>query len=94
MTTEKVTNHNNQRVPPSLRKSEKILFQRNPYLEEGLLSPYVPEYFPTTPDHITAHAEVLGRPVLCPGLLHLTMSPHGGGLHQGVGVTYIEFLVI
>ena len=32
--------------------------------------------------------------VLCPAVLHLTMYPHGGGLHQGVGVTNIECWVI
>ena len=54
------------------------------------------EYFPTTPDYIIAHAEVLGGPVLCPALLHLTMSHPGGvlRLNQSVGVTYIECLVI
>ena len=46
--------------------------------------------------HITAHAEVLGGPVLCPALLRLTMSHPGGvlRLHQGVGVTDIECWVI
>ena len=51
-------------------------------------------YFPTTRGHITAHAEVVGGSVLCPALLRLIMSPHGGGLHQGVGVTDIEYWVI
>ena len=52
------------------------------------------EYFPTNPDHITVDADVLGGSVLCPALLHLKMSPHGGGLHQGVGVTHMEYWVI
>ena len=100
MTTERMTNHNSQWVPPSLRKEWQIhvlmRFQRNPYLGESLLSYYVSEYFPTTPDYITAHAEVLGGPVLCPALLRLTMSHPGGVLmlHQDVGVTDIECWVI
>ena len=52
------------------------------------------EYFPTPPDHITAHAEVLGGPVLlCLSLLRLTMSHPGEVLclHQGVGVIDIEY---
>ena len=63
-------------------------FQRNLYLGESLLSYYVSEYLRTTPDYITAHAEVLGGSVLCPALLRLTMSHPGGvlRLHQGVGV--------
>ena len=54
------------------------------------------EYLRTTPDYITAHAEVLGGSVLCPALLRLTMSHPGGvlRLHQGVGVTDIECMVI
>ena len=31
-----------------------------------------------TPDHITAHAEVLGGPVICLALLRLIMSHQGG----------------
>ena len=73
MTTARMTNHNDEWVPPYL-----MIFQRNPYLGESLLSYYVSEYFPTTPDYITAHAEVLGGPVLCPTLLLLTMSHPGG----------------
>ena len=45
-----------------------------------------------TPDHITAYAEVLGGPGLCPALLR--MSPHGGGFHQGMGVTGTECWVL
>ena len=48
------------------------------YIGDSLLSYYVPEYFPTTPDHIIAYAEALAGPVLCPALLHLTMSHPGG----------------
>ena len=57
-------------------------------------------YFPTTPGHITAHAEVLvGGPVLCQAFLRLLISHPGGVVwlhttHQGVGVTYIEGWVI
>ena len=56
----------------------------------------MPEHFPTLPVYITAHAEVLGGPVLCPALLRLTMFHPGGvlWLHQGVGVTDIECWVI
>ena len=50
---------------------------------ESLLVYYVCEYFPTTPDYITAHAEVLGGPVLCPAFFRLTMSHSGGVLSRG-----------
>ena len=40
---------------------------------------------PHIPDHITAHAEVLGGPVLCPALLR--PDNVSSGRHQGVGVT-------
>ena len=52
----------------------------------------MPEYFQTIPDRITAHAQVLGGPVLCPVLLHLTMCPPSGVLRllKGVGVTDME----
>ena len=46
---------------------------------------YVSEYFPTSPDYITAHAEVLGGRVLCPALLRLTMS-HPGGMYSSTRV--------
>ena len=47
------------------------------------------EYFPTTPEHITAHADILlGGPVLCPSLFRLLIS------HPGVGGTNLECWVI
>ena len=44
----------------------------------------MPKYFPTAPDHITAHAEVLGGSVLCTALLR--PDNVSSGRHQGVGV--------
>ena len=67
----KVTNHNNQWVPPSLRK-EKSFSRRDPTVI--LICCNISQIS----DNITAHAEVLCGPVLCPALLQLTMSPHGG----------------
>ena len=67
----KVTNHNNQWVPPSLRK-EKSFSRRDPTVI--LICCNISQIT----DNITAHAEVLCGPVLCPALLQLTMSPHGG----------------
>ena len=53
----------------------------------------MPEHFLTLPVYITAHAEVLGGPVLCPALLRLTMSPPVGVLQspapQDTGVAHI-----
>ena len=64
MTTARMTNHNIQWVPPSLRKEWQIhvliRLQINPYPGVSLLSYYAFEYFPTTPDYITANAEILG----------------------------------
>ena len=48
--------------------SEKPLYRREP----TVLSYYVSENFPATPDHITAQAKVQGGPVL----LRLIISPH------------------
>ena len=83
MTNARVTNHNNHWVPPSLTREWQIhvlrRFQKNPpHLGESLLSYFVSEYYPTTPHYITAHAEVLCDPVLCPALHRLTMSHPGG----------------
>ena len=44
----------------------------------------MPAYFQTTPDHITAHAEVLGVPVTCPALLILEEGYGFVGGGQGV----------
>ena len=41
---------------------------------EKLLSYYVPEHFLTTPDHIPAHAEVLGGTVLCLDYVSLSVT--------------------
>ena len=67
MTTEKVTNHNNQ-CPPSLLGKMVTNSCLNEvaeisYLGESLLSYYVSEYIPTNPDHITAHDKVLAGSV-------------------------------
>ena len=48
--------------------SEKPLYRREP----TVLSYYVSENFPTTPDRITAQAKVQGGPAL----LWLIISPH------------------
>ena len=52
---------------------------------------YLPECSPTTLDHITVLAKVLGGAVLCSALLD-NVSPCRSGLapHQGVDVEYIK----
>ena len=55
----------------TLEVSEKSLSRRG-----SSVIYHVFEYFPTTPEHIAAHAKVLGSRVLCPPLLRQTMFPH------------------
>ena len=55
----------------------------------------MPECFPTTLDHITGLAKVLGGAVLSSALLDNVSSCRSGlAPHQGVDVKYIEILVI
>ena len=61
-------------------------------LEEIVANSCLNEYFQPTSDYITAHTKVLGGPVLCPALSHLSISPHEGVLRlkQGVDVTDVR----
>ena len=68
-------------LPPKV--SEKSLSKR----EDTVILCAWSESVPSTPDHITSHAEVLDGPVLCPALLR--PDNVSSGRHQGVGVTDI-----
>ena len=58
-------------LPPEV--SEKSLSKR----EHTVILCAWSESVPSTPDHITSHAEVLDGPVLCPNLLRMRISHPG-----------------